>query len=94
MCAANASGGTLVILPAQCLFRDAGVARHVELSGVWGLKCGCFIFYFPFHCRGDALAMLPVMPIRRCGGGGARGLEWCAEVVTVVVSFFEFSISG
>ena len=25
-------------------------------------------------------AMLPVVPIRRGGGGGVRGLEWCAEV--------------
>ena len=38
--------------------------------------------------------MLAVLPIRRCGDDGARGLEWCAGVVTVVVSFFEFSISG
>ena len=38
---------------------------------------------------GHALAML-LVPIRRCGGGGARGLECYAEVVIVVASFFEF----
>ena len=37
--------------------------------------------------------MLPVVPIRRCGGGGVLELEWCAGVVSVVVSFFEFFIS-
>ena len=36
--------------------------------------------------------MLPVVSIRRRGDGGVRGLEWCAAVATVVVSFFDFSI--
>ena len=46
------------------------------------------------NAAGDSLAMLPGVPIRRCGGGGVRGVEWCAGVATVAVSFFEFSISS
>ena len=45
------------------------------------------------NAPGESLAMLPVVPIRRCGGGGVRGLEGCAGIVTVAVSFFEFSTS-
>ena len=47
-------------------------------------------FDFFFISLPDALAMLPVVSIRRYGGGGASGLKWCAEVVPVVVLFFDF----
>ena len=60
-----------------------------------GIVTVTVLFFQIFHFAArDALAMLPVVPIRRCGSGVARLLEWCEEVVTVIVSFFEFSISG
>ena len=94
MCAANAAGGTLVILPAVP-FRRCGCGGARGLEWCAGVVSVAVSFLRIFHFAvGDALAMLPVVPIRRCGGGGARGLEWCAEVVTVFFSFFEFSISG
>ena len=37
------------------------------------------------NAAGGTLVTLPVVPFRRCGCGGARGLEWCAGVVSVVV---------
>ena len=40
------------------------------------------------NAAGGTLVILPAVPFRRCGCGGARGLEWCAGVVSVAVSFF------
>ena len=89
MCAANAAGGTLVILPAVPFRRcGCGGASGLEwCAGVVSVAVSFFSRIFHF-AAGDVLAMLPVVPIRRCGGGVARRLEWCAEVVLYCIVLY------